>query len=218
MPEFSVSDMGTTQRTEYNIRAWHDHNHRHHPQRRDRAHLLDPACRQCAGADPRRGRAAGGRRPHRAAADAGRAQRREARRRRQELRRGMDHRPRRRRWPIRPSRVFFDAAATSQRAGRRWKRPSPPASTSIPRSRWRCRSDKGLELLRAMQGARAQARRGRGQARPARLAEARRGSRRRISSAASPASASSSAGGCSTAPRCPASGRAGTTARRTAAG
>ena len=45
-----------------------------------------------------------------------------------------------------------------------------------------------------------------------------RGSRRRISSAASPASASSSAGGCSTAPRCRASGRAGTTAGRTAAG
>ena len=73
----------------------HGHSyHRHHPQRRDRAHLLDAASRQRAGADPRRGRAAGRRRPHRAAADAGRAQRREARRHRQELRRGMDHRPR----------------------------------------------------------------------------------------------------------------------------
>ena len=117
----------------------HGHqDHRHHPQRRDRAHLLDAACGQCAGADPRRGRAAGRRRPHRAAADAGRAQRREARRRRQELRRGMDHRPRqgagrsglhdllRRR-----------RNAASARA--RWRRPSPRASTSTRKSRWRCR-------------------------------------------------------------------------------
>ena len=40
----------------------------------------------------------------------------------------------------------------------------------------------------------------------------------RISSAASPASASSSAGGCSTAPRWPASGQAGTTASKTGGG
>ena len=102
-----------------------------------------PARRQRAGADPRRRRAAGRRRPHRAAADAGRPQRREARGRRQEAQRRMDHRPRqgagrsglhdvlrRRRDP--PAR------------GACWKRRSPPASTSIPRSRWRCRSSKGL--------------------------------------------------------------------------
>ena len=127
----------------------HPH-HRHHPQRRDRAHLLDAARRQRAGADPRRGRAAGRRRPHRAAADAGRPQRREARGRRQELRRGMDHRPRRGAGRSGLHRVLRRRRDPPARR-RRWTRRSPPASTSIPRSRSRCRSEQGRELLRAAQ-------------------------------------------------------------------
>src|SRR4051812_3918264 len=63
-------------RNEYNTRHG-DQNHRHYSERRDRSHLLNPARGECAGADPRRGRAAGGRRSHRAAADAGGTERRE---------------------------------------------------------------------------------------------------------------------------------------------
>ena len=146
-------------------------NHRHHPQRRDRAHLLDPACRQCAGADPRRRRAAGRRRPHRAAADAGRAQRRKARRRRQELRRGMDHRPR-------------QGAGRSGLHGvlrRRRDQPAPGRAGKGDRRRQAhlfreaggAVGRQGAGAAARDAGARAQARRGRGQARPARPAEAR---------------------------------------------
>ena len=113
--------------------------------------------------------------------------------------------------------VFFDAAATSQRQGVLEKAiaagkhiySEKPVALSV---------DKGLELLRAIKA--------RGLKHGAvedklglpglqKLATARGAG---ISSAASPGFASSSAGGCSTAPRCRASGRAGTTAGRTAAG
>ena len=144
--------------------------HRHHPQRRDRAHLLDAACRQCAGADPRRGRAGRGRRPHRAAADAGRTQRREARRRRQELRRGMDHRPR-------------PGAGRSGLHGVLRRRRDQPAPGRAGKGHRRRQAHlfreaggavgrQGAGAAARDEGARAQARRGRGQARPARIAEA----------------------------------------------
>src|SRR5262245_31747513 len=56
---------------EYNIAHGHEDD-RHHPPWRDRAYLLDAAPQECARADPRRRRARGRRRPHRAAAPAGR--------------------------------------------------------------------------------------------------------------------------------------------------
>ena len=112
--------------------------------------------------------------------------------------------------------VFFDAAATHQRqtviekaiaAGKHIYSEKPVATTAA----------QGLALLEAG------AARGSSTARSrtsctCRACKSCRGSRHPASSAASSASASNSAGGCSTAPKCPASARVGTTARRTAAG
>ena len=117
---------------------------RHHRQRRDRAHRFHAASGQCAGADPRRGRARGGRRSHHAAAVAGRAQCRAARRSRAPIRRrGLDDR----------SRCGAGAAglhrcsSTRRRpcsAYRRWARRSRRASISTAKSRWRRRWPRGL--------------------------------------------------------------------------
>ena len=85
-----------------------------------------------------------------------------------------------------------------------------PVAPSVAQGLWRCctrRSARGL-----------QARRGRGQDRPAGPAETFARSRKAASSAASPASGSISAGGCSTAPNAPASARAGITARASGGG
>ena len=97
--------------------------------------------------------------------------------------------------------VFFDAAATSQRQSACWKRRIAAGKHIYSEKPVALSVDKGLALLRAMQARGLQARRGRGQARPARPAEAGAARGVGISSAASSASASSSAGGCSTAPR-----------------
>ena len=111
--------------------------------------------------------------------------------------------------------VFFDAAATIS-ARPCWRRRSPPASTSIRRSRWRLRSRRA-ELLRAAKarglkhGAVEDKLYLPGLQKLAQLAAS-------DFSAASSGSASNSAGGCSTAPRCRASGRAGTTARQDGGG
>ena len=113
--------------------------------------------------------------------------------------------------------VFFDAAATSQRQGVLEKAiaagkhiySEKPVALSV---------DQGLALLRAMNDARPQARRGRGQARPARIAEAvaARGvgflrPRDRLPHRVRLVGVRRHRGGR-------ASGRAGTTAGRTAAG
>ena len=159
---------------------------------------------------------AGRRRPHRAAADAGRAQRRKARRRRQELRRGMDHRPR-------------QGAGRSGLHGVLRRRRDQPAPGRAGKGHRRRQAHLFREAGGAVgrqgpgaaardEGARAQARRGRGQARPARLAEAvaARGvgflrPRDRLPHRVRLVGVRRHRGGR-------ASGRAGTTARRTAAG
>ena len=74
----------------------HDHqDHRHHPERRDRPHLLDAARQERTVADPRRGRAHRGRRPDRSAPPAGRSRCGSRRRHRAtERHRRLDHQSR----------------------------------------------------------------------------------------------------------------------------
>ena len=138
------------------------------------------------------------------------AQRRQARRRRQELWRGMDHRPRRRSGRsgipgvLRRRRHAASARPRLRRRSAAGKHiySEKPVALSVEQG-WRCcakRRRAGSSTARSRTSS------------ICRACRSFRGWRHPISSAALSAFASSSAGGCSTAPKCRASGRAGTTA------
>ena len=94
--------------------------------------------------------------------------------------------------------VFFDAAATHATRCRAQPRRSPPASTSIARSRWRQRWPRRMALLQQAQARGLKPRRGRGQDLSSGPAEARALVRGGDARPHRRVSGSNSAGGCST--------------------
>ena len=190
---------------------------RHHPQRRHRADRCDAASGQRAGADPRRGRIAGWRRPHRAAPAVARPRPPSARRPGADLRhRGLVERSRRGAGQAGFCGVLRRGGHQAARVGA--EQGDRRRQAHLQREAGGAVGGRGSLSITGGAGARAESRRGRGQDQFARLAEAFGARPDAVFSAESPASGSISAGGCSTAPNARASGRAGITARAAAAG